>query len=70
MEDGNVVRYDPAKPEDLAALVANGLVWSLAPEVRGAAMEALLDGTIPMNDKVPDDVRVFIEAQTNPMPGE
>jgi len=59
--DPSVVRYDQANPEDLAAMIANGLVWSLAPEVQEAAVNALVADPSLMNDRVPDDIRAFIE---------
>jgi hypothetical protein len=57
----NVVHYDAADPADLAVIVANGMVWQAGPKATKAAFDALVAGTLPMNDRVPADIRAAIE---------
>lgn len=57
----NVQYYDPADPADLAVIVANGMVWQAGPKAVKAAYDALVAGTLPMNDRVPADIKADIE---------
>ncbi len=66
--ENNVMRYDAANPEDLRVLVENGAIWRAGPRAQQAAIEALVAGTLPMNDRVPPEVARFIKSQQSPEP--
>lgn len=53
---GTVQRFDTSNPDDLAFVVANGLVWTAGQESQQAAVDALIAGTLPMNDRVPPQI--------------
>ena len=56
--------FDASKPEDLRVLVENGLVWQAGPKAINAAIDAIIAGTLPMNDRVPPEIARYIESQT------
>jgi len=56
-----VLSYDASNPDDLRTLVENGLIWVAAPAAQQAAVNALASGELPLNDRIPADVRAYIE---------
>lgn len=53
----SVKNYDPSDPGDLATLVATGLIWNpaVAAEYKDMAVDALAEGSVDWNEKVPAD---------------
>ena len=48
---------------DLPLLVSSGLIWKCPPRAQKRAIDAILAGTLPMNDRVPPRMAEWIEAQ-------
>ncbi len=54
-------RFDASDPEDRRILIETGLIWkSGMPEAIQLAVDDLVEGRVPMNDRVPADVAAFI----------
>lgn len=58
---GKTIRYNTADPADLALLIENGAIWQAGPQSQQAAVDALVAGTVPLNDLVPPVVRAAVE---------
>jgi hypothetical protein len=57
------LRFNYDDPADLAELVGNGLIWRASQTAQKRAVDAILAGTLPMNDRVPPRMAEWIEAQ-------
>ena len=55
-----VVRYDASDPEDRRLLIENGAIWEAGPKAQQAAIQDLIEGRVPMNDNVPQEVADYI----------
>ena len=42
------------------------MVWQAGPKATKAAFDALVSGTLPMNDRVPADIRAAVEREQEP----
>lgn len=58
---GKIVRYEYTDPADLAEMIAKGIIWSGPAEGKQAAIEALVNGLVPMPDNLPPEIRSYIE---------
>jgi hypothetical protein len=47
---------------DLALLLANGLIWKCPPAGQQRAIDALIAGTLPGNDRVPPAIAAWVAA--------
>jgi hypothetical protein len=52
--------YDANDPADWAEIVRLGFVWSLGEAEQKQAIDDLISGKLPMNDKIPQELRDFI----------
>jgi len=53
--------YDNA--DDLRELVENGLIWRGSQTAQKRAVDALVSGNLPVNDRVPPRIAAWIEAR-------
>ena len=57
------IRFNYDDPVDLAILTENGLIWKTSERGQQRAIDALIAGTIPMNDKVPPKIAEWVVAR-------
>lgn len=52
-----VTHLDPTNPEDLAKLIATGLIWNptIPARFKDLAVDALAEGRVEPNDLIPSD---------------
>ncbi len=57
-----MLHLDPTKPADLARLVESGLIWNKVMPVAYVrmAVDALVEGTLPYNDRIPANVLAHV----------
>jgi hypothetical protein len=60
--DKNVAYFNWNDPEDRASGIADGTIWRCPPEAQQLAVDDLVSGRVPMNDKVPPDIAASIRA--------
>lgn len=69
--EGGIIRYDVNNPEDLAALIENGLIWKGGPQAINKAIQAVLTGAVPRPTRnVPAQVNAIFDQNMPPQPGE
>lgn len=54
------VHYDARDPADLAVLIENGLIWKGGPKTVALAVDALVRGRVPYNDRIPEIVLAHV----------
>jgi hypothetical protein len=55
--------YNADEPEDWAEVVRLGYVWSMNEKAQRDAIDDLVSGKLPLNDKIPPQIRDFLEAE-------
>ena len=51
------------KPDDFAVMVRTGWVWMLSRETQQRAVEAMVRGDLPTNDRVPPQIAEYVRAR-------
>lgn len=54
------LHYNYDDPADLRDLVENGLIWRASQTAQKRAVEAILSGTLPLNNRVPPRIAEWI----------
>lgn len=57
------VNYDTSNPEDVIALVNNGMIWKMGHHAQDLGIMALVSGKAQMNDKVPPQIAAYVKAR-------
>lgn len=66
-----MAHYDLKNPDDLAALIANGLIWKGDQRSWQIAIQAIVDGDVPRpTANVPPEVNSFLDQHMPAQPGE
>lgn len=64
IDSDGMLRYDIDNPEDLAALIANGMIWKGGPKAIGLALRALKSGAVPIPNNLPANVVTFLGGES------
>jgi hypothetical protein len=57
------LHYNYDDPADLRELVENGLIWRASQTAQKRAVDALLSGDLPVNDRVPPRIAEWVTAR-------
>ena len=59
-QSSGFLHYDVNDERDLAELIEKGLIWRGDPKTQRRAVELLLTGRVPVNDRVPPPIAEFV----------
>ena len=61
----SVERFDTSRTEDLKLLIENGMIWNGGPRTLQAAVDALVDGDVPLTPdieaRMPADILALVQ---------